>query len=115
MTKYIPILLSLAGLAQAQQGTVAGPVAGFVFDRSAQALRSLPGLAGASTVGSPIKSGYQLTAAYVAPRLDSAFGVAADGSTHYFTLSSATLSEVSIEGLMAQPERVAFSPSDNAS
>jgi len=47
-------------------------VAGFVFDRGAQALRPLPGIPGASTVGGPISSGYQLTAAYVAPRLDSA-------------------------------------------
>jgi hypothetical protein len=119
MTKYISILLalggfSLAGFAQAQQGSVAGPVAGFVFDRGAQALRPLPGIPGASTVGGPISSGYQLTAAYVAPRLDSVFGVAADGSTHYFTLSSTTLSEVSIDGLMAQPERVAFSASGAA-
>jgi len=114
MTKYISILLALAGFAQAQQGSVAGPVAGFVFDRGAQALRPLPGIPGASTVGGPINSGYQLTAAYVAPRLDSVFGVAADGSTHYFTLSSATLSEASIEGLMAQPERIAFSPSGTA-
>jgi hypothetical protein len=114
MTKYLSILLALAGFAQAQQGSVAGPVAGFVFDRGAQALRPLPGIAGASTVGGAISSGYQLSAAYVAPRLDSVFGVAADGSTHYFTLSSATLTEVSIEGLLAQPERVAFSPSGTA-
>ena len=114
MAKYTLLLLALAGLAQAQQGSVAGPVAGFVFDRGAQALRPLRGIAGASTVGDPIDSGYELTAAYVAPRQDSVLGIAADGSTHYFTLSSATLTEVSIEGLIAQPQRIAFSPSGTA-
>jgi hypothetical protein len=111
MMKYTLLFLALAGYAQAQQGSVAGPVAGFVFDSGAQALRPLLGVAGAATVGDPIDSGYQLTAAYVAPRQDSVFAVAADGSTHYFTLSAATLHEVAVEVLPAQPERVAFSPS----
>jgi hypothetical protein len=118
MTKYTLILLALAGFGQAQQGSVAGPVAGFVFDGGSQSLRPLLGIAGAATIGDPIASGYQLTAAYVAPRQDSAFGIAAAGSAntsaHYFTLRSATLSEVTIEGLMAQPERITYSPSGTA-
>jgi len=114
MPKYTLLLLALSGFALAQQGSVSGPVAGFVFDPSVQALRPLLGIAGAATVGDPISSGYQLTGAYVAPRQDSVFAIAADGSTHYFKLSSATLSEVGIAALPAQPERIAFSPSGTA-
>jgi len=123
MTKYSLLLIALAGFAQAQQGSIAGPVAGFVFDSGAQALRPLRGIVGAATAGDPINSGYQLTAAYVAPRQDSVFGIAAAGSnnesnnvvsTHYFTLNSGALTEVAITGLMAQPERIAYSPSGTA-
>jgi hypothetical protein len=114
MAKYTLILLAAAAFAQSQQGSVAGPVAGFVFDSGAQTLRPVRGIVGASTIGGPMTAGYQLTAAYVAPRQDSVFGVAADGSTHYFTLNSATLTEAAIDGLIAMPERVAFSPSGTA-
>jgi hypothetical protein len=114
MPKYTLLLLTLASFAQAQQSHVAGPVAGFVFDSSSQALRPLLGIAGAATVGDPIDSGYRLTEAYVAPRQDSVLAVAADGSAHYFTLISGALSEVAISGLTTQPERVAFSPSGTA-
>lgn len=119
MTKSTLLLIALAGFSQAQQGSIAGPVAGFVFDRSAQAVRPLRGIVGAATAGDPIASGYQLTAAYIAPRQDSVFGIAAPGSNnaasaHYFTLNSATLNEVAIAGLMAQPERIVYSPSGTA-
>jgi hypothetical protein len=111
MTKNILPLLALAGFAQAQQGNLAGPVAGFVYDSSAQALRPVRGIAGASTVGDAIDAGYQLASAYVAPRQDSVFGVATDGSTHYFTLNAGAVHEVAITGIPAQPQRIVFSPS----
>jgi hypothetical protein len=114
MAKYILLLLAVAGFAQAQQGSVAGPVAGFVFDRGAQALRPIRGIAGASTIGDPIDAGYQLTAASVAPRQDSFFGVAADGSTHYFTLNSGAAQEAAIDGMASRPQRIVFSPSGTA-
>jgi hypothetical protein len=119
MPKYALLLLAVTGLGNAQQGSVAGPVAGFVFDSGAQALRPLRGMAGAATIGDPVASAYQFTAAFVAPRQDSAFGVAAPGAanaaaTHYFTLNSSTLTEVAIDGLMAQPERIVYSPSGTA-
>jgi hypothetical protein len=118
MTKYTVLLIALSGFAQAQQGSIGGPVSGFVFDGGSQALRPIRGSAGAATFGDPIACAYPLTAAYVAPHQDSAFGVAAAGATgiatHYFTLNSSTLTEVSIAGLMTQPEHVVFSPSGTA-
>jgi hypothetical protein len=114
MAKYTLFLLALAGFAQAQQGSVSGPVAGYVFDFGSLALRPIRGIAGASTMGDPIAAAYPLTAANVAPRQDSALAIAPDGSTHYFTLNSGALNEVAISGLTAEPERVAFSPSGTA-
>jgi hypothetical protein len=114
MTKYTLLPIALASLAAAQQGSINGPMAGFVFDGGSQALRPIRGIAGASTMGDPVAAAYPLTAASVAPRQDSVIGVAADGSTHYFTLNSATLTEATIPGLIAQPERIVFSPSGTA-
>ncbi len=108
------MLVFFAGLASAQTGALSGPVAGYVYDRGAQSLRPIAGLLGAATVGAPIDAGYSLTAAYVSPRQDSFFGIAADGSTHYFTLASGLAAEKVVAGLPAAPQRVIFSPSGTA-
>lgn len=111
MKKRIGTILFCAGLAAAQTGSMAGPVAGYVFDAAAHALRPVPGVPGAATVGAPIDAGYSLMAAYVAPRGDSFFGVDASGAAHWFALTAGTAHETAIDGLMASPERVAYSPS----
>lgn len=108
----LPAILAAAPLV-AQQGQVAGPVSGYVFDRGAHALRPVLGIAGASLLGGAIDFGMQPTAAYVSPRLDSAF-VVANGSVHLFKLSSGAPAEVPLNGIGGVPEGVAFSPSGTA-
>jgi hypothetical protein len=110
-------LVSLAVVLEAQtQSSINGPVAGYVFDKAAQSLRPILGLAGSSLLGAPVSFGYKVTAAFVAPHLDSVFAVASDGSSHFFQIGSGTLQEVSISGLAnAGPSyRIAFSPSGTA-
>ncbi len=112
--RYLLLLAISVGLAGAQTGTFTGPVAGYVFDGGAHSLRPLLGIPGAATVGAPIDAGYSFTAAYVAPRQDSFFGVAADGSTHWFAIAAGALTETAIAGVMQSPERVVFSPTGTA-
>ncbi len=108
------LIFCTASFGFAQQGAVAGPTAGMVFDSGAQALRPVRGIPGASTLGEPIHVSYNLTAAYVSPRQDSVFGVADGGSTHLFTLNAGAAAEVSIDGLASAPARVFFSPTGTA-
>jgi WD40 repeat protein len=99
-----------------QQGSIAGPSSGFVFDGSARVLREIRGIPGASILGEPVDFGFSLAAAYVAPRLDSALVVAADGTLHLFRLTGLTGSvpaERRLDGL-ASAARVVFSPAGTA-
>ena len=112
--KHIGFVLSfttLAALAGAQQGQVAGPVVGYVFDGSAQALRPVLGIPGASLLGTPLALGYDLTWAAVAPGGDSAVAMAADGSVHLLRLAGAQATEMTLNGASVAPSRAVFSPS----
>jgi hypothetical protein len=105
------ILTSLAAVAiQAQQGSVKGPVSGYVFDSSAQGLRPILGVPGASLFGAPLNFGFAVSSAYAAPRQDAALVVAADGSLHVFSLNAGTATEESVSNLVSSPQRVVFSP-----
>ena len=109
------VLLPLAAFWLAgQQGSVAGPVAGLVFDSSAHALRPIRGIPGASLMGDPVSLGFDLAAGWVAPRQDAAVVVAADRSVHVFRVHSGTWEERTCDGLAEAPERVVFSPSGGA-
>jgi WD40 repeat protein len=106
------ILTSLAVvLLLAQQGSVEGPVSGYVFDSSAQGLRPILGVPGASLFGAPVDFGFAISSAYAAPRQDAAFVVAGDGSLHVFSLNRTTATEQSVSNLVKSPQRVLFSPS----
>jgi hypothetical protein len=96
-----------------QAGKIAAPSAGFVFDPSAQALRRIQGIPGASLVGGPVEFGFAVSAAYVAPRLDSVFVLASDGQLHLFRLTADAPVERAVDSLGA-PLRVVFSPSGSA-
>ena len=106
--------LFLVAAASAQTGSFVGPVTGYVFDGQTQALRPVLGVPGAATLGAPIGAAYSFTAAYVSPRQDSFFGVASNGSTHWFAIASGAFQETAINGLIASPERVVFSPTGTA-
>lgn len=108
------LLLFAAAAACAQNGSLNAPLAGYVFDNGAHAMRPVMGIPGAATIGAPLDWGDTLNAAYAAPKSDSFIGVASDGSTHLFANSSGTIGEVSLPGLMASPARVAFSPQGTA-
>jgi hypothetical protein len=110
----IAVLACTAALLPAQQGSVAGPVAGYVFDRSAQALRPVLGIPGAARMGDALGTGYRISAAWVAPRQDFAVVVAADGSLHFLKLDSGTAAERAAGSVNGIPEMVAFSPSGTA-
>jgi hypothetical protein len=102
-----------APLLHGQQGRVAGPTSGFVFDGAARVVRPIRGIPGASFIGDPVDFGFALAAAYVAPRQDSAIVAGADGSLHVFRLNSGTVAERAANGLWV-PQRVVFSPSGTA-
>lgn len=108
-------LVSIApGLGVAQQSTLAGPVAGFVFDSPSHVLRPIQGIPGASLLGDPVDFGFDLSAAWVSPAQDTAFVLAADSSLHFFKLNGGKVSEVSLGGLSGAPQTVVFSPSGTA-
>jgi len=109
--RILGLVLAAGSVLVAQQGSLSGPVAGFVYDSSGRALRPIQGVPGASLIGDPINLGLDLTAAYVAPRQDSAFVVSADGALHFFGLTSAGPVEISLSGISFIPQRVVFSPS----
>src|SRR5438046_2055700 len=67
----------------AQQGNVTGPTAGYVFDSGARALRQIRGIPGAALIAGTLDLGAPVTAAWVAPRLDAAIAVTADGARLY--------------------------------
>jgi DNA-binding beta-propeller fold protein YncE len=109
------MILATCGLLAAQpQGTLTGPVAGFVFDGSGLVLRPIHGVPGASLLGDPVSFGIDVSAVFVAPRQDSAIVVGADQSLHLFQLNSGSPTEVSLGGLTGAPDRVVFSPSGTA-
>jgi hypothetical protein len=95
-----------------QAGKLVAPSLGFAFDPSSHTLRRIQGIPGAALVGTPVDFGLAVSAAYVAPRLDSAFVLAGDGQLHLFRLVD-TPQERNLDSLGA-PLRVVFSPSGSA-
>ena len=96
-----------------QAGKLMAPSAGFAFDASSHTLRRIVGIPGAALVGAPLDFGFAVSAAYVAPRLDSAFVLAGDGQAHLFLLTTEVPLERALDSLGA-PLRVVFSPSGTA-
>ncbi len=108
------LLAPAAGLLPAQQGRIAGPVPGYVFDSAARALRPILGIPGASLVGGPVDFGLDVASAWVAPRQDAALVAGADGSLHVFRLVAGVATERAFDGRPGMPDRVDFSPSGSA-
>ncbi len=93
-----------------QAGSLASPGAGFAFDPSAQVLRRIQGIPGAALVGDAVEFGFPVSAATVAPRLDSALVLSADGAPHLFRLTAGNVQEITGLSLLA-PSRAVYSPS----
>jgi hypothetical protein len=101
-------------LAAQQQGTVAGPTSGLVFDQAAGALRPIQGVPGGATLGNGILLSYPVNWLVVAPRLDSAVVAAQDGSLHFLNLAAGSVSELPLPGITQVPNGVVYSPSGTA-
>jgi hypothetical protein len=108
------LIASAALCLQAQTSQINGPVSGYVFDASARSLRPILGLPGASLFGDPLQFGFDVASAFVAPRQDAAFVVAADHTVHVFRFDAGAVSERNLDSLPPAPERVVFSPSGSA-
>jgi len=96
-----------------QQGTIAGPSAGFVFDSSNHVLRGIRGIPGASLIGDPVDFGFQPAWASVSPALDSAVAADGQGALHLFQLNGGKATEYPVDGIAAA-QHVVFSPSGTA-
>jgi hypothetical protein len=109
------ILLYAAGAVAlfAQQGSINGPVTGYVFDAQSQALRPIRGIPGAAVIGDAVDLGVAVSSAWVAPKSDSALIVTTDGAVRLFRLDGGSATERKPEG-MVTPERAMFSPSGTA-
>jgi len=103
-----------AGTLCAQQGRISGPTSGLVFDRSSRSVRPVLGVPGGSTIGAPLNFGRELASAWVSPQLDSAIGVAADGSLHFFRIDAGIPLERPFDGISGAAHSVTFSPSGTA-
>lgn len=107
----------LAALAlYGQPGSITGPSLGFVFDSSSHALRRIQGIPGAALVGTPMDFGFPVSAAYVAPRLDSVFVVAGEGQARLFRLTGQPTGAPALVAIdsLGTPRRVVYSPSGSA-
>ncbi len=115
MARAKVLILGAAGALAlvAQQGSVGGPISGYVFDARGHALRAIRGIPGAALVGDPVNFGAAVTAAWVSPKLDGALIVTADGTPHLYRLDGGQPSELHPDGMVA-PERAVFSPSGSA-
>jgi hypothetical protein len=100
--------------ALAQQGRIAGPVSGYVFDRFAHALRPVTGIPGASIIGSPVDLPFPVSAMWVSPRQDSAVAADAQGVVHFFGLDTGAAAERDFSGPPIALQAVVFSPSGSA-
>jgi hypothetical protein len=118
-SRFFPIfgLVSLAAALEAQpQGTINGPVAGYVFDKAAHALRPVLGLPGASLLGSPINWRYRVDQAFIAPKLDSVVGVTSEGAFRLFRLRDGIVTELPVNGLApaGSSYSMSYSPSGSS-
>jgi hypothetical protein len=105
--------LSIGLLATALHAQVAGPVSGFVFDRSARVLRPIAGIPGAATLGSALEGASDLAAAYISPRQDLALLFTAEGG-RFVRLNGSAATPVPCDGVPSPAELAVFSPSGSA-
>jgi hypothetical protein len=113
-TLSVAILLAISAVPLCgQPGQVGGPVVGFVFDGSLRALRPILGIPGASTLGTPLDAGLELSSATVAPRQDSAVAIDSGGSPHLLRLGSG-VAEVRCGACPSTADAAVFSPSGSA-
>jgi hypothetical protein len=97
--------------AASQDGPIRGPLLGYVYDPASLGLRPLPGIPGASYVGTPLPLGFTPEFVEVSPGHDYALGVEA-GTRDVFEidLRPATPAAERLAFLSAGVDRIFFSP-----
>jgi hypothetical protein len=106
-----PVALATDNSKAAQGDSIRGPVLGYVFDPAALAIRPLPGIPGASYVGTPLPLGFTPEFVEVSPSHDYALGVeAATREVFLIDLRPATPTAERLAGINAGVDRIFFSP-----
>src|SRR5213593_3389879 len=91
--------------------SVAGPVLGYVLDRTAGALRPIRGIPGAATMGDPIELDAPLADVSISPEQD--YALAADsksGDLVLIDLAGGPAAARRFAGAFVRPQRLAISP-----
>ena len=102
------VLCAFPALGTAQDRTaVSGPVAGFVFDQKAQALRPMLGIPGAAYLGPAVAA--QLEAVAVAPGGETALAVK-QGRLYLVTGLKSEAAAAAIDGAIESVDRIAWAP-----
>lgn len=108
-------ILILAALPCASaQSTISAPVIGYAYDPGLRAIRSVRGIPGAATLGDTLHTGFLLTAASVAPLQNYALALYAEQNLRLIRWSGAHASSHYLNGAIARPDRIVFSPSGAA-
>jgi hypothetical protein len=104
-------LTAESGKAAPQQGPIRGPMLGYIFDANSHALRPLPGIPGASYVGSPLPVGFAPEFIEVSPSHDYALGVeAATGNLFLIDLRPQAPEARQLTLASAGADRIIYSP-----
>ncbi len=108
-----PVAMSVeSGKAASEQGPIRGPMLGYVFDASSLGIRPLPGIPGASYVGSPMPLDFTPSLVEVSPSRDFALGVeAGSGALFVIDLRSGLPSSGRLTAVSAGANRIFYSPS----
>ena len=95
---------------------VVGPTLGFVFDHDIAALRRVPGIPGAASLGESVNASIPLANAFAAPQQDYAIGISASDQSVVLILLShgAVTSTNALTSVPAAPDRIVFSPSGDS-
>jgi hypothetical protein len=97
-------------------GELRGPVIGYVFDASIQAVRPVNGIPGSSVLGEPLTLQFPVAAAGFSPRGDFALVISAadDRQANLLRRLGSENTIVSIEGAITNVDRVAFNADGSA-
>lgn len=96
------------------QSNISAPILGYAYDPGSRAVRSIRGIPGAAILGGPLHTGFLPTSASIAPQQNYALATSAGRELRLIRWNGARASSHSLEGAMANPDRIVFSPSGAA-
>jgi hypothetical protein len=110
---FFLLLASFLSCASAQS-RITAPMLGYAYDPGLRVIRSIRGIPGAAVLGAPLRLGFVPRSAAVAPQQNYALAVSARGDVRLVRWNSAPPSATVLDGALAGPDRVIFSPSGAA-